>query len=233
MIELNENIFHLYNKWKEGYTRKENGKKYTTVFGDVFLHRLDYDKSFLDKMFNGILDKFFDDNAFEIGNIHNYEHSKEFLDEVKNDESPFIYLIANYRVGTCMYFAEYEDLVEWGSIDSDEISEEDYIAILKLIVNYIRDNNISIEYDKNAKEYKIVLFSGYIEDDEEDEDGGYMTPNDKYDEIEENFPEEFNETEISSWSYGNETNIGVDVDMYDLLRYKKMKEYIDGIIGNE
>ena len=28
-------------------------------------------------------------------------------------------------------------------------------------------------------------------------------------------------------------NIGVDVDMYDLLRYKKMKEYIDGIIGNE
>lgn len=230
MDRVNENIFRQYNKWKEGYIRKENkGFKYDTDYGVVRL-KGEYDEDELDSDIREILD---DRDLCDFDNIQNFKScGEDAIERIKNDKDPYTYLIKNYKEGTCITFRPFDELTDYSIYDElvERYGALDYVSILRLIVKYIRDNDIKIEWDKDDKEYKLLLYSGFVEDDEEedDEESGWKA-DDKIRYVFDEFENEFDD-DVSSWSYRDEINIGVRLNAGNLKYYEKMKDWVEGIL---
>lgn len=228
MNKLNENIFHLYNKWKDGYIRKENkGFKYDTDFGEVRL-KGQYGEDELNSDIREILN---DRDLCEFDDIQNFKScGKDAIEKIKNDKDPYTYLIKNYKEGTCITFRPFDELPDYYYEEiAERYGELDYVSILRLIVKYIRTNDIKIEWDKDDKEYKLLLYSGFVEDDEEEDEESGWKADDKIQYVFDEFGNKFDD-DVSSWSYRDEINIGVRLNAGNLEHYADMKDWMEGIL---
>lgn len=228
MNKLNENIFHLYNKWKDGYIRKENkGFKYDTDFGEVRL-KGQYGEDELNSDIREILN---DRDLCEFDDIQNFKScGKDAIEKIKNGKDPYTYLIKNYKEGTCITFRPFDELPDYYYEEiAERYGELDYVSILRLIVKYIRTNDIKIEWDKDDKEYKLLLYSGFVEDDEEEDEESGWKADDKIQYVFDEFGNKFDD-DVSSWSYRDEINIGVRLNAGNLEHYADMKDWVEGIL---
>lgn len=229
MNKLNENIILQYNKWKEGYIRKENkGISYNTDFGEVRL-KGEYDEDELNSDIREILS---DRDLCDFDDIQNFKScGKEAIERIKNDKDPYTYLIKNYKEGTCITFRPFDELTDYYYEEiAERYGELDYVSIIRLIVKYIRTNDIKIEWDKDDRKYKLLLYSGFVEDDDEEDDEDYgWKADDKIRYVFDEFGNEFDD-DVSSWSYQYETNIGVDINSGNLKYYKEMRDWVEGIL---
>lgn len=228
MNKLNENIFHLYNKWKDGYIRKENkGFKHDTDFGEVRL-KGQYGEDELNSDIREILN---DRDLCEFDDIQNFKScGKDAIEKIKNGKDPYTYLIKNYKEGTCITFRPFDELPDYYYEEiAERYGELDYVSILRLIVKYIRTNDIKIEWDKDDKEYKLLLYSGFVEDDEEEDEENGWKADDKIQYVFDEFGNKFDD-DVSSWSYRDEINIGVRLNAGNLEHYADMKDWVEGIL---
>lgn len=228
MDRVNENIFRQYNKWKEGYIRKENkGFKHDTDFGEVRL-KGQYGEDELNSDIREILN---DRDLCEFDDIQNFKScGKDAIEKIKNGKDPYTYLIKNYKEGTCITFRPFDELPDYYYEEiAERYGELDYVSILRLIVKYIRTNDIKIEWDKDDKEYKLLLYSGFVEDDEEDDEESGWKADDKIQYVFDEFGNKFDD-DVSSWSYRDEINIGVRLNAGNLEHYADMKDWVEGIL---
>ena len=96
-------------------------------------------------------------------------------------------------------------------------------------MKYIRTNDIKIEWDKDDKEYKLLLYSGFVEDDEEEDEESGWKADDKIQYVFDEFGNKFDD-DVSSWSYRDEINIGVRLNAGNLEHYADMKDWVEGIL---
>ena len=219
MKQLNENIFHQYNKWKKGYMRHENGHAYQSFYGRVILKRK-HNIDDIDDTAYRILCKAYDkweceDNIWDVFEIKlEHPYTDELYDKIKNDEYQYKYWISeNDGVYVCMRFMEYDEIENEKYIDTDEWDEDDYIAIIKLIAMYMREKDVK---------FRKGLF--HLDSDVLEIYHGNELKGEKYDKIHDEFEKKFH---ISFFNYYDDlSTLYVRFSDSAIANYKEMKEWI-------
>lgn len=215
MNKLNENIFHQYNKWKTGYMRKENRMfTYNTDFGKIRLKGI-HDEEEVNTAICDIIDCEKENDQYLYEYIKFYDF--DTVNRIKKDEEPYIYLISDKYDFLCLDFMRYDKLAD--CYYKDEWSEDEYIAMIKFISLYIR-NNVELIRNRNNNRFLLSLYCG-VPDVEENgiEDFLFLMNGD--------FGNNFDYNNFSWWIEEDITYIGIEIDSYTLKKYSEMKRWIE------
>ena len=211
MNKLNENIFHQYNKWKENYVRRENRMfTYNTDFGKIRLAGM-HDEEEVNTAICDIIDCEKDNDQWLYDHIKFYD--SDTVDRIKKDEEPYIYLISDKYDFLCLDFMKYDKLFE------KEWSEDEYIAMIKFISLYIR-NNVEIIRNNKENRFLLSLYCGIPDVEEYGIDDFLLCMNS-------DFGYNFDYNSFSWWIEEDKTYIGIELDSYTLKKYSEMKRWIE------
>lgn len=212
---VNEDFTDLYKRWKDKEVRKEDGTKIKTKYGEILLKE---PKRNYKDLIQIILDMEYN-NICYIDVVQNMGLSSKERNEISNYKNPYIFPLEDLtHGGLVVSFDNFEDAnEECRSLIDEEFCEDDYKEIIKCISVYLKDNVKIVHTNLNFQDYKILLYSGYLKDD------FYM------DNMITEFEDTFN-TDIHTWSFQYEINIGVDITKDNVDRYADMKKFIESYV---
>lgn len=216
-MKLNEDFTSLYKRWNGGKKRKEDGTEVKTPLGNILLKNpsCNYEAIIKTILNNANSDYYM---GVVINNIQIYS-----TDEIKNIRKGLDYSILIDNGGHGMdLVAEFEpyELTDDDGI-MDNVCEDDYKSICKLIGKYL-DDNVDLQKPQGYQE-EYVLYLGDTNGANDD----YI--NDFKEEFDNNFSTDSN---LRFWSYQYESSIGIELSYYNVLHYSEMEEFTESWFSN-
>lgn len=209
-MKLNEDFTNLYKRWSGGKKRKEDGTEVETKLGKVLLKNISFDYNSLIKE---ILNNGEEYPGVVINSIQIYN-----TDEIKNIYKGLDYCILLDRGGRgadlVAAFDEYFGDDDFGI--TEDICEEDYKSICKLIGDYL-NKNVDLQKPKDHYDDYVLYLGDTNDADENTVEDFKFEFNSKFDDPD----------GLEFWSYQYDNSIGVSLNYDNLINYSEMVEFTE------
>lgn len=202
-----------------GELRQEEGRKVTTAFGvEIVLHNYDFD---YEELTREILDNGEDDAlGVCLNNLGIYNSNEQ--KNLREGKCEYAFLLNDKRFVAS--FETYDELVEYGLLESDEVDEHDYREIIRNIVEGL--NQCDIDHKREVGNVLVLMPESDVFDYECQMNE--QTLDFYIDDFEDYFQGEYPDLELKTYSYYQAANIAIPVDYDGVLNYKKCKEMVEG-----
>ena len=228
---VNERLFKSsIDRVKSGELRKEDGVKVSTCLGDRLV--LSHKDCPCDKLIRQLLNNVETSMYPSIGLDEIDDYPVTIKDEIIEGKRDYTYLLGESNI--VAGFDDYDELIKDYEIDAAEFSKDDYITIIRSIVEHLKKMNIiNIEPESVDGSYISLLLherNVTMIEDEMDSDSF-----DWFKKFRNNFNQTFPDVKFATWRGDFSYNIGIEIDYNAVIKYddclKWVKQYFNQLIG--